>query len=350
MKDVLDLIIDRNLNSVTDLKEFIAEPLLNKTTRGVDLFGFQTDQISKAALYYHYYLEHLELNEANQILSQLKITIAIEELALLFKRALFLNAHRVNFLQNKMNIKEVVLELYKQFSGLSYSELNDLIERKQDIYRNKWFEIVPDEDNVTPEQLGCFYNSLPFPVGCLLINCLENSLTAAYRTLPILLARSNNSKRVFDYGGNSGQLTSAMANSLELNECMLIEENEILLNFAKWRDDLFNVKNVSYKKESELINCLDSYNSYFDLGICTEVLEHVYYVEETVNILSKILRTGGLLYLTASFGLYPEPSHLKKNIKYYGKEDELMKKFGFERVNAQFPIPLLSSVLVYRKN
>jgi len=348
-KDLIDIIMNSIDSGALDIRECLRRPEKHKNTRGNDLFGYSPANLAKASLYYSHYCKKFSFNTAEEIFVQMKVSLAIEELIFIFNKALFSNIHCVDFLNDMMDIEEIIVELYSRFSNKPQKEIQAVLNKKMEIYTNNWNEFVKDEDNVTLEQLGTFYNSIPFPAACYLNDCAKDSLSTAYRALPILLARSNKSKRIFDFGGNSGMITSALANSIDIDYCMLIEENETLLEFAKWRDELFGIKHVLYNRESYISENIDQFRGQFDLGICTEVLEHVYDVEETVSNISKLLQTGGLLYQTTSFGLYPEPSHLKKNIVYAGHEDELMAKYGLERIDIQFPIPLLPTIKVYIK-
>jgi len=345
-KDAIDIIVKKVNSGFLNIKECVCTPQKYKNTRGIDLFGYSPENLSKAALYYFDHCNKFEFDKAEKILEQIKVSIAIEELIFMLEKAIFGNVNKIDFLQKK-NTDEIILELYSRFSGQAKEEIKKLLDKELEIYTDTWSTVVQDEDNVTIEQLVNFYNKIPFPIGCLLGACERNKLSIAYRALPILLAKDNNRKRIFDFGGNSGMITSAIANNVDF--CMLIEENNNLMEFAKWRDDLFGIKNVLYVKESTISESIHEFSGKFDMGICTEVLEHVFDVEETVSNISQLLEKGGLLYQTTSFGLYPEPSHLKKNIKFAGHEDELMARYGLERINVNFPIPLLSTVKVYIK-
>ncbi len=344
MKDVLDLL------STAKVENYVQPPQKYKSTRGQDMFGYPPEMLPKAAAYYYSHMNSLEFDEASTILKSMKESLAIEECSLIIKRALFGNYRSISFLKEKTNPAEIILELYSRYLEQSQAEIKALLDNASTIYTERWNEVVPDEDNVTPEQLNIFYNSFPFPVGCFLQECAKNNLVLAYRALPILLADANGSKKIFDFGGNSGLVTSSMASMLDLDVCMLIEENTKMLNFAKWRDDLFGIKNVIYKKESEICSEIADYTGFFDFGVCTEVLEHAYFVEETVAVMAQMLKQGALLYQSASFGLYPEPSHLKKNLCYAGKEDELMNMYGFDRITGlNLPIPVYPNIRIYVK-
>jgi 2-polyprenyl-3-methyl-5-hydroxy-6-metoxy-1,4-benzoquinol methylase len=331
-----------------DIGELLTEPQKYKNSGGGDIFGYPPQELWKAAFYYAFYLDQMEFEKAFEIHQQIVLSINIEQIALAFKQDLFKNLSKIPFLKGKTDLWEIIYKLYSRYSNKSIADVKQLFENKVEIHHNLWKENIPDEDKVTPEQLSRFYNAFPFPVGCFFWTCADSNLAIAYSALPLLLAKSNKCKAVFDYGGNSGLITSAMANSLKLDRCMLIEENKNLLDFAKWRDKLFMIEGITYQKESELINNIDSFKNKFDFGICTEVLEHVYDVEATIINISQLLKSGGLLYQSTSFGL-PEKSHLHKNRKYAGYEDKLMDHYGFNRITPQFSIPLLSDIRLYVK-
>ncbi len=122
-----------------------------------------------------------------------------------------------------------------------------------------------------------------------------------------------------------------------------------MLTFARWRDQEAGIEGAEYLPESQLCEEIEAHTNQYDFGVCTEVLEHVIDVEETVERMAKLIRPGGLLYQTASFGLYPHLSHLKPNLRFAGKEDELMASVGFERVELNIPIPALDSQRLYRR-
>lgn len=68
----------------------------------------------------------------------------------------------------------------------------------------------------------------------------------------------------------------------------------------------------------------------YDVVWCREVLEHLWDVPSTVNVIYDLLKPGGLLALTASFtGDDDNPSHLKKNVVYERTLGSFLKRHGF---------------------
>ena len=79
----------------------------------------------------------------------------------------------------------------------------------------------------------------------------------------------------------------------------------------------------------------------YGAGICTEVLEHVVDPPKMIREMFELLHPGGVVFVTSSFGV-PQDSHLKQNLKYAGKEDELMKAAGFRSWTppVKSPVPM----------
>ncbi len=335
-----------------DKNEYMKYPVIKRYTNnsGNVIFGIEHDSIVNAILKYMSAIEKMDMDIGNEIIDEMKTTVYIEKLANIYIKT-FKRYKTCYYNRNEnVSISDITLELYSDFLKESKEIIKKRLETSGDFYENKWKEIVPNEDDVNEKQLEEFYNALPFPIGAFSPLNLTN-LNLAYYALPIIFINSSqNIKKVFDYGGNTGDTLVAINESCDVEVCMLVEENQNFIEYAKFRDLKVKRQGMIYKKESELILNMEQYIGFFDFGICTEVLEHVFDVEKTVETLSKLLKKGGVLYVTASFGLYPEASHLKKNVKYAGKEDELMAKYNLQRINiSDSPIPLLSNMCFYQK-
>ena len=240
-------------------------------------------------------------------------------------------------------IESFALSLLAEYESTSIEEAARSIEVASAQYESKWKEIVPDEDSVTPAQLGEFYSSLSIATGGLPVEFAQVSMATYIRAQALRVAQSLNATSLYDFGGGIGVVPSAAA-SVGLSQPVLIEESQKLTDFGVWRNERLGIKGVtlcSPQKATELAGS-------FDYGVCTEVLEHVWDVEGTVQLLYDLLKPGGILFMTASFGLYPFASHLKKNVVYAGHESELMQKFGFQSVNAT-GLPSIIPLPLYRK-
>lgn len=336
-------------NVILDVTKNILEPEKYKNTQGRDIFGYPSKELYKAAMYYDHYSSTLNFEKAESILEEIHKSVHIEKYAMKFKKALFERIKEIEFLKDEVSLKEIAIKMFSKFLNEDYGVIANIVENSDKVYKETWEKIVEDEDNVTEKQLYEFYNSIKFPVGCMFPNRVDSSLSLAYSAIVMELIDINKSKKVFDFGGNTGEVLSAISKGCDIAECFLIEENETALEFAIWKDETLGVKNMYYLKESDLSYNEHNYFEYFDFGICTEVLEHVYDVEGTVERISKLLRKEGLLFCSASFGLYPTPSHLKKNIKYSGRERELFEKYGFIEVDINPSIPILRNMKLYIK-
>jgi SAM-dependent methyltransferase len=80
-------------------------------------------------------------------------------------------------------------------------------------------------------------------------------------------------------------------------------------------------------------NCweIDEENNYFDSILCTEVIEHIPFPNETISEFSRLLKPGGFLILTAPYACLP---HMQPYFYYSGfsKEwyEEILIKHNFE--------------------
>jgi len=79
------------------------------------------------------------------------------------------------------------------------------------------------------------------------------------------------------------------------------------------------------------------------------VMEHIFDVEKAVAAMAALLKKDGLLFFSASFGHYPYPSHLRRNVAFAGKEDDLLRRHGLQPVDASFPFPMAPNQKLYKK-
>jgi SAM-dependent methyltransferase len=88
----------------------------------------------------------------------------------------------------------------------------------------------------------------------------------------------------------------------------------------------------------------------FDVVLCTEVLEHVPYPNETLREFARLLRPGGRLLLTAPYACLP---HMRPHFYYSGFSREYftaqLGRYGFEvrecRANGNFFLYLAQEIL-----
>lgn len=334
--------------------EILDAPHVNKGSSGQPLFGYDGPNLTKAAMHCHALARRGEYAKALEFLNPMRVSLEIEQLALNYLRLLLPRPLWQRFEKpmpdsERSPVAQLVLRLYETFTGQSVKQIETCLAVQAAQSQANWNRCVPDEDHPTLEQLSRYYNSVPFPAGDLLIDITESHLSAAYRFMPIAVGQTVKAQRAFDYGGGCGATTSAMAGA-GLRDVTLIESRQAALDFARWRDQHCHITNVRYLREHDVIADLSAHRGQHDFGVCTEVLEHVLDVHGVIQRLADLLKPGGFLFMSASFGLYPHLSHLKPNVPYSGREDELFAAVGLAPVQMNLPIPMLNNTRLYRKN
>lgn len=337
-----------------DFSAFVPKPVPHTTTSGSPLLGYDAENLARAVLHLIAHGERGRYEQAREIVDGLGWAIEVEKLRLpllsgVFPAGLWDKYYKpIEDGRPRSPLIELVLRLYEAFTGQPVDKIIQLLDCAFEDGQKLWARVVPDEDNPTHSQLSEFYNGSTFPSGDCMLETLPHSLACAYRMVPALLATKHGFQSAFDYGGGSGLSTSSLA-SQGIEKVVLIDESTNALEFARWRDHEAGIKGVEYLQESALIADFEPHRGQYDLGVCTEMLEHVIDVEGTVDRLANLVRPGGLLFQSTSFGLYPHLSHLKPNLRYHTKEDELMASHGFDRVEFGLTIPTLQNQRLYRR-
>ncbi len=154
--------------------------------------------------------------------------------------------------------------------------------------------------------------------------------------------------KCFDFGGGIGNLTAAMS-KLGHQNVYLVETDTQQLEFVKWKDEKCGIKNINYIGSDKVVDFFKMKES-FQFGISVEVLEHVINPPELMESLANLIAPGGYLFLTSSFHVYPHEGHLKSNVQYTNKEDEILKPFGMDRVHFNNPgLPFLFNWKLFQK-
>ena len=152
-----------------------------------------------------------------------------------------------------------------------------------------------------------------------------------------------NNKKVLDIGCGGGLISELL--SKKKANVTGIDENIYNIKQAK------NHAKISYLKINYLNKSLNSFNKKnkqkYDLILCLEVLEHVENVEESLEIISKLLKTNGTLILSTinrnlkslifakMFGEYilnwiPIGTHQYKK---FLKPEEIIQIFKLKKIN-----------------
>jgi 2-polyprenyl-3-methyl-5-hydroxy-6-metoxy-1,4-benzoquinol methylase len=323
---------------------------------GHPLFGFSCQELPRAVMEYGWFVEHHDYEKADTLVRNLRLSLEIEDQARWVLQGLFtppllefVGKAAQNYPQFRgVHLKDLdrVMILYAEFSGKPIDEIRAIAEHWEVIYAKLWAACGGEHQDPPAPNVMEFYRTLPFPIGSSLHGKIGSHLALSIAAQPVLLALSQHATRVIDIGGNDGLVTSAMA-AAGIPEVVLAEQNEHLLAFASWRDQRAGIRGVKYQRISEVLGTLESRAGSFDLAVCTEVLEHLSDVEACVRMLAKLIRSGGLLFLSASFGL-PQPSHLVANRKYHRGEVPLLARHGFELCRLTTNVSL-SNVWLFRR-
>lgn len=345
--DVIDLVF-AGLSAPNTEAAYVRPP--NVSNRNDGKFSIVVpDDLSRAAIRFQDLYRKLDFGQARQMLSLMEKTIQVEKVASLIREIIYQRLLIAVGAPAGTPIPTLIWRLYSSYAKSTPEEIIAIVSKTNAIFSESWKTFAADEDELTEEGLKEYYNGLPFPTGCTFRKLNSDSLMLAYQALPFWASTSLKPKAAFDFGGNSGLMTTLMAaNGVE--RCLLIDFSAKMLDFAQWKDKRMGIANVDYLElDAAVANMPTQYKERFDYGICTEVMEHVFDVEKAVEAMAVLLKKDGLLFYSSSFGHYPFATHLRKNVVFAGKEDELLRRHGLQPVEATFPIPLSGNQRVYKK-
>lgn len=330
--------------------ELLGEPDVYRSISGGPIYGHPPKELARAVARMCLELDTLDFTAATDRLPEINRTLKIETAALLILQSVFSkrvleHAARRRPDVERWSMTEIEVTLLSEFSGLDMEVIRDRMARCGEIYGAHWAAVAPDEEAVTPEQVDEFYKTLPFP--CSVIAAGESHLGLAIRAAPAMVASMIGARKAFDFGGNCGFVTAAFR-AAGLEQSVLFDPNSEVLEFARFRDEIAGLDRIDYVSAIDHDALRRDYAGAFDIGVCTEVLEHLYDVEETVETVATMLKPGGAAMISASF-LLEEPSHLHKNRVFGGQEHALMAKYGLQRVAVDLGFPLLSNMHFYKK-
>jgi 2-polyprenyl-3-methyl-5-hydroxy-6-metoxy-1,4-benzoquinol methylase len=155
--------------------------------------------------------------------------------------------------------------------------------------------------------------------------------------------------KCFDFGAGIGNISATMA-KLGHDNVYMVETDQKQLDFVKWKDQMCGINNMNYIGSNEIESFFESNKEAFEFGVSVEVMEHVMNPPALLEKICSLIKPGGYLFLTSSFHIYPHPGHLKSNVQYTDKEEEILKPFGFERAHFDStPIPFLFNWKLFQK-
>lgn len=249
-----------------------------------------------------------------------------------------------------LDIKDAALLTLSEYTKLPQAKLLDIISNANSIGEILWTQYVKDPDAITQELLDGYYNQCGNYNLYLqrYFSSLNVSLGTALIGYVALVANEIGGK-CFDFGGGIGNLSASMS-KLGHKEVYMVETDTKQLDFVKWKDKKSGIENINYIGLDEIDNFFDSHQASFRFGAAIELLEHVMDPPALMEKLGSLIEPGGYLFLVNSFHVYPHPGHLKSNIQYTDKEDEILKPLGFVRAEFNDPaIPFLFNWKLFQK-
>lgn len=325
----------------------VPRPQVLRSASGTPLCGYDAENLAFAVLHSVAAAQAGRFEDALSLVRQMQLTVEIEGAALRFLRLAFAPPLLDRFAPESAHepgedrIKACLWAMYAEFTGRSVAELQADRPQWDERLRQLWRQCVPDEDHVTAEQLTAYHDALSMPEADGMLEMIRSRYGLACRAVPVSLARQLDCQAAFDYGGGAGWSAAALGHA-GVPTVTLIEKSPQQLEFARWRNAAARTPAVQCLSEDELIVEIDKFTGLYEFGMCTEVLEHVLDVESTVERLARMLKPGGYLFMSASFGKYPHASHLKANVHRSGRENELMAEHGFQSIelDSTFPLPI----------
>ena len=152
---------------------------------------------------------------------------------------------------------------------------------------------------------------------------MYTSIKRRHKELIDLLKVTTN-KICLDYG--SGVCSHAIALLEKKNKVSILDVKESeLMKFGLQRIKQRNYKVHTYTNKSRLPK------EYFDLIICTDVLEHVYNPHKVLLDITNTLKQNGTLHLQVSNMIKSSSGHFKMNIDKYKRNCPLILKTYYKK-------------------
>lgn len=198
----------------------------------------------------------------------------------------------------------------------------------------KWRRTFPDDWDIDEQKLIALYRANE-PLQANGVHHLNDLGLAVRFWVTEVLAQAATGRGAFDYGGSDG-LCCTFLRHHGAADVTLYELNDHARAFGQWLNGQLGFDDVTYTDQLP--------RRRFGAGISTEVLEHVVDPPRMVREMYDLLLPGGVLFVTSSFADSQE-THLKQNLKWAGREDELMLDAGFAKWSppARPPIPFVKS-------
>ncbi len=196
--------------------------------------------------------------------------------------------------------RELAMEL-AEFLGLPEDEVRARLADGTASFTNEWRARVADASD--ERAVTQFYNDSKTEVFDL-ANWHATDPIHARSIICSDLASRRYGRRYLDYGSGIG--SDALVFAAAGFEVTLADVAEPLLAFAKWRCERrgLRVRTIDLKREQPPRRA-------FDAVVCFDVLEHVHRPLRTLDLISRSLSPGGLLFVHAPYGEDAErPMHV----------------------------------------
>lgn len=235
------------------------------------------------------------------------------------------------------NWRSCGIQLYSLWQNLTTDQVEARMAELREQFKDNWRKTFPDDWDIDPKKLEALYKSGPE----LLVNGIHdwNEVSLAVRFFAAeQLAVPAREAGFFDWGGGDG-ITCLFARFCGIKDVHLFEPNAANRTFGKWLAGAIGLNDIQFHDGEPP---RPPAGRRFGAGVCTEVLEHVIDPPAMMKHMYDLLVPGGVMFVTSSFGV-PQDTHLKQNIKYAGKEQQLMMEAGFEQCMPadRAPVPFL---------
>ncbi|MFT3786312.1 MAG: methyltransferase domain-containing protein [Tepidisphaeraceae bacterium] len=237
--------------------------------------------------------------------------------------------------------REAGIQLYGLWQKMTPEQVKERQAFLSQRNKNRWRETFPDDWQIDEAKLIALYKASE-PLQANGVHAW-NDLTFALRFyVAEMLAPASKNLGVFDWGGSDG-ITCTFLRHHGAKDVHLFEPNQAARDFCTWLNDQLGISDLTVHEE-------DPAGRTFGAGVCTEVLEHVVNPPAMCKRFYDLLEPGGVMFVTSSFQPTQE-THLKQNLKYNGKENELMLNAGFKpwQPPVRPPVPMLPQWGFWRK-
>jgi hypothetical protein len=235
------------------------------------------------------------------------------------------------------NWRAAAVELYALWQGTTAAEVETRMLALREKFQGTWQKTFPDDWDIDSRKLAALYKSSPALLSNNVHDWNDTSLALRYYVAE-QLAGVAGPHGIFDWGGGDG-ITCIFARHCGAKDVHLFESNDGGRQFGHWLANTLGQDAIHFHEQDP---ARPPAGRRFGAGICTEVLEHVIDPPAMVKYMYDLLIPGGVLFVTSSFAV-PQDTHLKQNLQYAGKEQQIMTDAGFESClpAERLPMPFL---------